>query len=126
MQPQDLAKFRKLFIEQRQVLLGNQDRLGWNEGSNLVLSKEALFDEGDLCAAETEQRVQLRLRDRERNLLKKIHEALDRMNKGEFGLCSDCGDTIDVRRLQARPVTTLCIQCKEEQERKESTFAQLA
>ena len=67
--------------------------------------------------------MRIRLRNREASYLKKIEFALLRIKEGNFGECEDCGDEIDVRRLEARPTTSLCIGCKEEQERGEKSFA---
>jgi DnaK suppressor protein len=58
----------------------------------------------------------LRIRDREAKLIGKITEALERMEEGRFGICEECGDEIPLKRLMARPVTTLCIECKRAQE----------
>jgi DnaK suppressor protein len=61
----------------------------------------------------------LRLKGRERKLLKKIDEAIDRMDEGIFGICEKCGEEINIKRLEARPVTTMCIECKTLQEEEE-------
>jgi DnaK suppressor protein len=58
----------------------------------------------------------LRMRDRERKLIFKIQEALQRLENGEYGVCEECGEDIAIDRLKARPVTTLCIDCKSSQE----------
>lgn len=58
----------------------------------------------------------LRIRDRERKLIFKIQEALQRLENGEYGVCEQCGEEIGIGRLKARPVTTLCIDCKSSQE----------
>jgi DnaK suppressor protein len=58
----------------------------------------------------------LRIRERERRLITKITEALERIEEGTFGICERCGEDISDKRLEARPVTTLCINCKQEQE----------
>src|SRR5262249_17506378 len=63
--------------------------------------------------------TELRLRDREKWLLGKINSALDRLDAGTIDECEDCGERIEYRRLVARPVTTLCIDCKEEREKEE-------
>jgi DnaK suppressor protein len=68
--------------------------------------------------------TELRLRDREKWLLGKIDGALDRLQAGIIDVCESCGEPIGVRRLLARPVTTLCIDCKEEREREEAAHAQ--
>jgi DnaK suppressor protein len=61
----------------------------------------------------------LRLRGREQRLLKKIEQALERVETGIFGICEDCGNEINIHRLEARPVTTMCIDCKTLQEEEE-------
>jgi DnaK suppressor protein len=61
----------------------------------------------------------LRIRDRERKLIGKIKEALERIEQGTYGICEDCGEEISTERLKARPVTTLCIDCKKTQETEE-------
>ncbi len=90
--------------------------------SELGLEREELADENDLASSEYLLSFELRLRDREKVLLRKIEEALERMDKGEYGICDVCGEEISVGRLKARPVTTMCIRCKEEQERKEKEY----
>jgi DnaK suppressor protein len=67
--------------------------------------------------------TELRLRDREKWLLGKINSALERLEAGTIDECEDCGEPINYRRLIARPVTTLCIDCKEEQEQEEQAQA---
>jgi DnaK suppressor protein len=61
----------------------------------------------------------LRIRDRERTLIGKIREALERIEDGTYGICEECGEEITAERLKARPVTTLCIECKKRQETEE-------
>jgi len=63
-----------------------------------------------------------RLRDREKFLLKKIDDALGRIEAGTFGICEICEEEISIKRLEARPVTTMCIRCKEEQEKQEKSY----
>ena len=58
----------------------------------------------------------LRIRDRERKLIFKIQDALRRLDDGNYGICEECGEEIGIERLKARPVTTLCIECKSSQE----------
>jgi DnaK suppressor protein len=76
-------------------------------------------DLGDQATAETDQNFILRLKEREQKLLKKIDEALERIGNGTFGICESCGQEIGFKRLKARPVTTLCIDCKTQQEAEE-------
>jgi RNA polymerase-binding protein DksA len=73
----------------------------------------------DRASHETDRNFTLRLRDRDRKLIAKIEDALRRLDEGSFGTCVECGEAISEARLQARPVTTLCIGCKEEAERAE-------
>jgi DnaK suppressor protein len=76
-------------------------------------------DMTDQASAETDQYFLLRLKEREQKLLKKIDDALERIANGTFGICESCGKEIGYKRLKARPVTTLCIDCKTQQEAEE-------
>ncbi len=76
-------------------------------------------DPTDRASLESDRNFELRIRDRERKLAAKIKQALDRIKDGTFGLCESCEEEISPERLRARPVTTLCIDCKTEQERQE-------
>jgi DnaK suppressor protein len=80
---------------------------------------EAFPDVSDQASAEVDQNFSMRIREREQKLLKKIDEALDRMNSATYGICERCGGEIPYKRLKARPVTTLCIECKTLQEQEE-------
>jgi len=73
-------------------------------------------DPSDRATMESNRNSILRIRDRERKLIFKIQEALQRLEVGEFGICEECGEQIGIERLKARPVTTLCIDCKSNQE----------
>ena len=101
-------------IKQRESLL-NEAESALNE-----LPGQTIFpDLGDQATAETDRNFMLRLRGREQRLLKKIDEAIDRIDNGIFGICDDCGNEIAIKRLEARPVTTMCIECKTLQEEEE-------
>ena len=97
------------------------------EGQNVnihVLNEQeqnAFPDPTDQASMETDRNFDLRIKDRERKLIRKIDQAIVRIKDGEFGMCEACGGDISVKRLQARPVTTLCIDCKTEQEQEERT-----
>jgi DnaK suppressor protein len=82
---------------------------------------ESFPDVSDQASAEVDQNFSMRIREREQKLLKKIDEALDRMNTATYGICERCGGEIPYKRLKARPVTTLCIECKTLQEQEERT-----
>ena len=73
-------------------------------------------DPTDRASMESNRNSVLRIRDRERKLIFKIQEALQRLDNGEYGICEKCGEEIGIDRLKARPVTTLCIDCKSSQE----------
>jgi len=78
-------------------------------------------DPTDQASMEADRNFDLRIRDRERRLIKKIDQAMARIKEGSFGICESCGGSISSKRLQARPVTTLCIDCKTAQEIEERT-----
>ncbi len=87
---------------------------------NGMSSEKALFpDPTDRASLESDRNFLLRIRDRERKLLVKIQEALKRIDEGTFGTCQQCGEEISESRLKARPVATLCVECKRLQEREE-------
>lgn len=90
--------------------------------SDISLDRNEMADENDLASSEYLLSFELRIRDREKYLLRKIEDALERIDTGDFGVCESCGEDIAVPRLKARPVTTMCIRCKEEQERKEKEY----
>jgi DnaK suppressor protein len=81
---------------------------------------EYYADPADRATAESDRSFTLRLRDRERKLIKKVQEALQRIEDGTYGECEECGEDISLARLKARPVTTLCIKCKSRQEEEEN------
>lgn len=78
-----------------------------------------LPDPNDRATQEEEFSLELRTRDRERKLIKKIDKMIERIDKDDYGYCDDCGVEIGIRRLEARPTATLCIDCKSLQEIKE-------
>ncbi|MDQ7003620.1 MAG: RNA polymerase-binding protein DksA [Ghiorsea sp.] len=81
----------------------------------------AFPDVADQAAAETDLSFDIRIKSRELKLIHKINETLHRLQEGDFGICDGCSGDIGIKRLQARPVTTLCIDCKSEQEQAEKT-----
>jgi DnaK suppressor protein len=81
--------------------------------------KAQFADPTDRASMETDRNFLLRIRDRERRLISKIDEALERIEDGSFGICDECGEDIETNRLKARPVATLCIHCKTLQEEEE-------
>jgi DnaK suppressor protein len=115
----DLQFFKELLLTQKSEILNK------SESSKTAASVEstAQGDEGDLAASEVSLTLSLRLRERQTQLLQKIDRALGKFEEGSFGLCEHCEELLDLARLKARPVATLCISCKEEQESKERVFA---
>jgi len=109
-----LQEIKKNLLGQRESLLAEAE-----EALNSLPGQTVFPDMGDQATAETDRNFMLRLRSREQKLLKKIEDAIERIDNGTFGICDDCGMAIDIRRLEARPVTTLCIDCKTQQEEEE-------
>jgi DnaK suppressor protein len=89
---------------------------------NMALDTNDLPDEMDLASSEYLQSFEFRLRGREKSLLSKLDLALKKIDDGSFGVCEVCEEPIGKKRLEARPETTLCIKCKEDQEREERTM----
>lgn len=109
---------RNLLNEKMSDILGiaveTVERLGKSDGS--------FPDPLDRAMSESISSIELRKRDRERKLLQKIKDALKRLEEDSYGICEVCGNEISENRLIARPETTLCIDCKEEQEDLEKRF----
>ncbi|MEA3464656.1 MAG: RNA polymerase-binding protein DksA [Thermodesulfobacteriota bacterium] len=87
--------------------------------SGMTDEHENFPDPTDRASMESDRNFELRIRDRERRLIAKIRNAIKRIDEGTFGTCECCEEQIGEARLRARPVTTLCIDCKIEQERQE-------
>lgn len=107
-------KIRDILLRQKQTLLTEAE-----QAMNALPEQTVFPDLGDQATAETDRNFMLRLRGREQKLIKKIEEAIERIDTNEYGLCDSCGEEIQVSRLEARPVTTMCIDCKTEQEEEE-------
>ena len=115
MNARDLKFFNELLNQKKAELLGDAERAV----NGMTDEKENFPDPTDRASLESNRNFMLRIKDRERKLLTKIDEALKRIVDGEYGLCEECGEQIGVERLKARPVTTLCIDCKSAQEANE-------
>lgn len=107
--------FRKILFAMKQQLMEDVDRTV----TNMRDDDKNLSDFTDRATKEEEINLMLRTRNREGKLLKKIEAALDRIKQGDFGYCESCGVEIGIRRLEARPTATLCIDCKTLDEIKE-------
>lgn len=115
MEKQKLEYFRNLLTERLDELLNEAARTV----NNMTDEEENFPDPTDRATVESDRNFLLRIRDRERKLIVKIREALDRIENGEYGICEECGEDISEQRLMARPMTTLCIDCKTSQEEDE-------
>jgi DnaK suppressor protein len=111
----DIEHFRKLLTS----MLEEAQQKGDSTIEELTDSNEVFADPADRATAESDRSFTLRIRDRERRLIRKIQAALQRIDDGSYGVCDDCGEEIGVPRLNARPVTKLCINCKSKQEEDE-------
>jgi len=110
-----LDRFKKQLEDKRDVILGEAGKTL----SEMTGKHDNIPDPNDRATVESDRSFELRIRGRERKLLSKIEEALERVKEGDYGLCDDCGEEIGLKRLEARPVTTYCIDCKTKQEQKE-------
>jgi DnaK suppressor protein len=115
MQPEKREYFRELLNERLEALLSDAAKTM----NNMTDEEENFPDPTDRASVESDRNFLLRIRDRERKLISKIQEAIDRIEKGTYGICEECGEEISEQRLVARPVTTLCIDCKTSQEEDE-------
>jgi DnaK suppressor protein len=116
----ELKKFQELLEDKRKAVLERAREMLAVE--NMALDTNDLPDEMDLASSEYLQSFEFRLRGREKSLLSKLDLALKKIEDGSFGVCEICEEPIGKKRLEARPETTLCIKCKEDQEREERTM----
>ncbi len=114
-----LKKFKTLLTEKRDEIVKKAKQ---TLEEDMTLDSNDLPDEMDLASSEYLQSFTFRLRGREKVFLDKIEKALRKIEEGSFGVCEECGEEISIKRLEARPETTLCIRCKEDQERHEKDY----
>jgi len=107
--------FKNILTQWKSSLLSNVDATV----SHLQGDAGQVADMNDRATQEEEFSLELKTRDRERKLIPKIDEALHALEAGDYGYCEECGVEIGIRRLEARPTATLCIECKTLQEVKE-------
>ncbi|MFC1850429.1 RNA polymerase-binding protein DksA [candidate division CSSED10-310 bacterium] len=113
MEKEQFQHFTKLLLEKKAKLVEDATR---TLAKDDIKIQDYSGDFADIASGESYRDFLLRIRDREAKLIKKIDKALSRIKEGSFGICDDCGEEIGFKRLEARPVTTLCIQCKTKQE----------
>ncbi|HLR16534.1 MAG TPA: RNA polymerase-binding protein DksA [Alcanivoracaceae bacterium] len=119
MNEQQYNHFRQILSAWRQELVEEASRTV----SHLQDEAANLPDPADRATQEEEFALELRTRDRERKLLKRINSTLEKIDSGDYGYCDACGIEIGLRRLEARPTAELCIDCKELAEIKEKQIA---
>ena len=119
MNARQLAHFRKMLEEMKRELSQDIDRT-----VHTMQDEATIFaDPNDRASQESDMSLELRNRDRERKLIKKIDETIGRIDAGEYGYCDSCGVEIGLKRLEVRPTATLCIDCKTLDELRERQVA---
>ena len=108
---------RKLIAWKEEILQGNRETI-----TGMQENVAPIPDLVDRASSEADRALELRTRDRERKLINKIEAALRRIELGEYGYCEETGEPIGVKRLDARPIATLCLEAQERHERKERTI----
>ncbi|WP_374398921.1 RNA polymerase-binding protein DksA [Niveibacterium sp.] len=111
MSPRQLAFFRARLIQERDALLASA-----KDTTTHLRDNEATPDPSDRASVEEDHTLELRVRDRERKLLHKIDEAIQRIDNGEYGWCEETGEPIGVARLIARPTATFSVEAQERYE----------
>ncbi len=108
MNDKQIEHFRSILLAWKRQLMEEVDRT-----LHHMQDEAANFpDPNDRASQESEFTLELRTRDRERKLIRKIDESLIHLDSGDYGFCETCGIEIGIRRLEARPTATLCIDCK--------------
>ena len=119
MNPRQLAHFRQILDDQKKGLGLDIDRT-----VHTMQDEATVFaDPNDRATQESDMSLELRNRDRERKLIKKIDETIASIDDGDYGYCDKCGIEIGLKRLEARPTATLCIDCKTLDELREKQVA---
>ncbi|EKD38813.1 MAG: hypothetical protein ACD_75C00601G0005 [uncultured bacterium] len=120
MDREQLELFRTQLLQKKQEILTDAGKTM----TEMTDQTTNVPDPNDRATLESGRSFELRIRDRERKLVTKIDEAIARIEDGSYGVCEDCGEEIGLKRLEARPVTTLCIDCKTLQETREKSVGQ--
>jgi len=111
----DLKLIRKMLQSKINELMAEVGKTVVDMAGN----EEKLPDMNDRASQESDLNLEIRMRERERKLIMKMREAIERIDAGTYGICEECGEPIGVKRLMARPVTTLCIECKTIEEKRQ-------
>ncbi|MEC9206026.1 MAG: RNA polymerase-binding protein DksA [Pseudomonadota bacterium] len=117
MSSKQISHFKTILLEWKKQLMREADKTV----EHMKQDSSKLSDPNDAATQEEEFRLELRTRDRERKLISKIDQALQRVEDGSYGYCEETGDPIGIKRLEARPIATLCIEAQERHEKIEKT-----
>ncbi len=117
MSSKQVSHFKLILLEWKKQLMKEADKTV----QHMQQDSSKLSDPNDAATQEEEFRLELRTRDRERKLINKIDQALQRVEDGTYGFCEETGEPIGIKRLEARPIATLCIEAQERHERLEKT-----
>ena len=119
MSAKQLEHFRKILVQLKMELSADIDKT-----VHTMQDEPTVFaDPNDRASQESEMALELRNRDRERKLIRKVEETLMKIDSGEYGYCDGCGIEIGLKRLEARPTAFLCIDCKTLEELRERQLA---
>ena len=117
MSPQQTEHFKNILFSWKRMLMSEAEKTM----DHMKQDSSKLSDPNDAATQEEEFRLELRTRDRERKLISKIDQALNRIDDGSYGYCEDTGEPIGIKRLEARPIATLSIEAQERHEKMEKT-----
>ena len=117
MSPQQTEHFKNILFSWKRMLMSEAEKTM----DHMKQDSSKLSDPNDAATQEEEFRLELRTRDRERKLILKIDQALNRIDDGSYGYCEDTGEPIGIKRLEARPIATLSIEAQERHEKREKT-----
>jgi len=117
MNPKQIEHFKEILLDWKNLLMKEAEKTV----EHMKKDSTKLSDPNDAATQEEEFRLELRTRDRERKLIIKIDQALQRVDDGLYGFCEDTGEPIGIKRLEARPIATLCIEAQERHEKLEKS-----
>jgi len=117
MSAQQTEHFKNILFSWKKMLMSEAEKTM----DHMKQDSSKLSDPNDAATQEEEFRLELRTRDRERKLISKIDQALNRIDDGSYGYCEDTGEPIGIKRLEARPIATLSIEAQERHEKMEKT-----
>ncbi len=117
MSPKQIQHFKGILLDWKNLLMKEAEKTV----EHMKKDSTKLSDPNDAATQEEEFRLELRTRDRERKLIIKIDQALQRVDDGLYGFCEDTGEPIGIKRLEARPIATLCIEAQERHEKLEKS-----